>query len=473
MLWNYEWYVDKSDAGNPENGNSYSADNLFTSNVGVYVRKKSDDLDLGTQLYVYDPLASKGAGPFFSQAPLIELRYTEVLMNLAEAACMAGHMDEAVAVLQQIRARAGYTAENNYGLQDNLVSDQATCMSAILYERQIEFAYEGKRFDDMRRWMLFDGGAQQPSGAPASWTLTGWGGNTCTWLGFTPMNGQRRERIEFRTGNQFGVGTAFWNGDPLVAAGVERPAGADFREADINAQLTALKTWYNANLVTQYKTGDGYDSQHNLEYINFRPKYYFLGLSSGAQNVNKGLVVFQNFVASNGQKDLKTDETMTTLERQFAQTVAEHKSTIYTVCYMFSQDADEVNDLFQEVLVNLWKGFESFEHRSDIRTWIYRVALNTCISIDRKKKVRTIRRSSEVRLTMDINLFEDRDEDTKQVDMLHKRISKLQPFDRAIVLLWLENLSYEEIGQIVGITAKNVSVRLFRIREQLKQMSND
>ena len=180
-------------------------------------------------------------------------------------------------------------------------------------------------------------------------------------------------------------------------------------------------------------------------------------------------VVFSIFAASNGQNDSKTDETMNALERQFAQTVAEHKSTIYTVCYMFSQDADEVNDLFQEVLVNLWKGFESFEHRSDIKTWIYRVALNTCISIDRKKK----RRSSEVRLTMDINLFEDRDEDTRQVDMLHKRISKLQPFDRAIVLLWLENLPYEEIGQIVGITAKNVSVRLYRIREQLKQMSND
>ena len=167
-------------------------------------------------------------------------------------------------------------------------------------------------------------------------------------------------------------------------------------------------------------------------------------------------------------EDSKNRTTMTTLERQFAQTVAEHKSTIYTVCYMFSQDADEVNDLFQEVLVNLWKGFENFKHRSDIRTWIYRVALNTCISLGRKKK-----RAAEVRLTMDINLFEDRDEDTKQVDMLHKRISKLQPFDRAIVLLWLENLPYEEIGQIVGITAKNVSVRLFRIREQLKNMSND
>ena len=158
---------------------------------------------------------------------------------------------------------------------------------------------------------------------------------------------------------------------------------------------------------------------------------------------------------------------MTTLETKFAQTVAEHKSTIYTVCYMFSKDEDEVNDLFQETLVNLWKGFEGFEQRSDIKTWIYRIALNTCISLERKKK-----RTPTVRLSMDINLFEDRDEATRQVDMLHKRISKLQPFDRAIILLWLEELSYEEIGQIVGITAKNVSVRLYRIKEQLKNMSN-
>ncbi len=152
-----------------------------------------------------------------------------------------------------------------------------------------------------------------------------------------------------------------------------------------------------------------------------------------------------------------------TLEKQFAQTVKEHKSTIYTVCYMFSKDADEVNDLFQEVLVNLWKGFEGFEGRSDIRTWVYRVALNTCISLDRKK-----RRQATARLSMDINLFEDDDTDTRQVALLHKRISLLQPFDRAIVLLWLENLPYDEIGQIVGISAKNVGVRLYRIREQLK-----
>ena len=74
-------------------------------------------------------------------------------------------------------------------------------------------------------------------------------------------------------------------------------------------------------------------------------------------------------------------------------------------------------------------------------------------------------------LSMSINIFEDDDNDSRQIEMLRKRINQLGPFDRAIVLLWLENLSYEEIGEIVGITAKNVSVRLVRIREQLKKMS--
>lgn len=153
------------------------------------------------------------------------------------------------------------------------------------------------------------------------------------------------------------------------------------------------------------------------------------------------------------------------MEREFSQLVRAHKSTIYTVCYMFSKDADEVNDLFQEILVNLWRGFDKFEGRSDIRTWFYRVSLNTCISIDRKKK-----RNKAIPLSMDINLYEDNDADTRQVKMLYDRISRLAPFDRAIVLLWLEGIAYDEIGQIVGISAKNVSVKLVRIREQLKKL---
>ena len=76
-------------------------------------------------------------------------------------------------------------------------------------------------------------------------------------------------------------------------------------------------------------------------------------------------------------------------------------------------------------------------------------------------------------LSMDINLFDDSDEDSRQIQLLRSRINKLGPFDRAIVLLWLENLSYDEIGAIVGISAKNVSVRLVRIKDQLKKMSNE
>ena len=160
---------------------------------------------------------------------------------------------------------------------------------------------------------------------------------------------------------------------------------------------------------------------------------------------------------------------MEDLEIEFTQIAREHKGTIYTVCYMFSNNEDDVADLYQEILVNLWKGFTKFRGESNIRTWIYRISLNTCISFERKKH----RKVDTIPLTMDINLFDDSDDDTKQVQLLKNRINKLGPFDRAIVLLWLENLSYDEIGNIVGITAKNVSVRLVRIKEQLKNMSNE
>lgn len=148
----------------------------------------------------------------------------------------------------------------------------------------------------------------------------------------------------------------------------------------------------------------------------------------------------------------------------FVRLVREHKATIYTVCYMFSKDTEEVNDLYQEILVNLWRGFGKFKGKSNIRTWFYRVALNTCISVDRKKKRRP------VCLNMDINLYEDNDTDTRQVRMLYSRISRLGPFDRAIILLWLDNIPYDEIGEIVGISAKYVSVRLLRIKEELRKM---
>lgn len=153
-------------------------------------------------------------------------------------------------------------------------------------------------------------------------------------------------------------------------------------------------------------------------------------------------------------------------EQQFRKLVKEHKDRIYTVCYMFSDDNDEVADLFQEVLINIWQGIDSFKGEAQLSTWIWRVATNTCITYDRKRN----RRVPTIPLTMDINLFADQGEDSRQIRQLYERINRLGYLDRALVLLWLENLTYEEIGQITGLTAKNVSVKLVRIRQQLKNM---
>jgi starch-binding outer membrane protein, SusD/RagB family len=289
-LWNYVWYTSTSDAGDVESGSAYAADNLLTNNSGVYVRKRSDDYDVNSSpLYSWQATDQNG-GFAYSAASYIELRYAEVLLNYAEAACGAGELDDAVAQIQKVRARAGYTADNNYGLQSNLSSDQASCMSAILYERQIEFAYEGKRFDDCRRWLLYDGGANFSSidGAPSTWTLTGWGGNTCTWLGFTPLNGQRRENMEFRTADKYGVGGTTIDSDPLVTNSVTRCSALDYRN-ELSSQTATLKAWYEGNLVRKLKKGDAYDSNKVEEYMDFLPRYYLLGFTSGIQDQNKTL----------------------------------------------------------------------------------------------------------------------------------------------------------------------------------------
>lgn len=158
---------------------------------------------------------------------------------------------------------------------------------------------------------------------------------------------------------------------------------------------------------------------------------------------------------------------MDSKEQEFTSLIKAHKETIYTVCLMHAKDQEEAQDMMQEALIQLWKSFGTFKGKSEIRTWIWRVSSNTCISFCRReeKHRETLRLEVSDLLTID-------DEDCQQIQMLHDRIHRLRPFDRTIVLLWMEDLSYEEIGQILGITAKNVSVRLFRIKEQLRQMSN-
>ena len=159
---------------------------------------------------------------------------------------------------------------------------------------------------------------------------------------------------------------------------------------------------------------------------------------------------------------------MKDIELQFTKMVKEYRKTIYTVCYFYSKDSEEVNDLYQEILINLWKGFDKFRGESSLKTWIWRVSLNTCNNQERKKKssVQTIP------LSIDIDLYNDDDVQSKQIQILYDRINRLDVFDRAIILLWLENMNYQDIADVVGISLSNVTTRLFRIKEQLKSMSN-
>ena len=164
-----------------------------------------------------------------------------------------------------------------------------------------------------------------------------------------------------------------------------------------------------------------------------------------------------------------TDKKMAKRETEFERLVRENKRRIYTVCYMFSQDMEEVEDLFQEILINLWRGLESFKGDKYLGTWVWKVSLNTCINASRRRQ----REIKKIHLDVNVNLYEDVDAESMQIRQLHDRIGQLGYIDRSLVLLWLENLSYDEFGLILGISANNVAVKLVRVKEKLKKMSNN
>ena len=159
---------------------------------------------------------------------------------------------------------------------------------------------------------------------------------------------------------------------------------------------------------------------------------------------------------------------MMELEQEFTELVRKQKKTIFKVCYFFSDNREEVEDMFQEVLIRLWKGFPKYRGECNPKTWVWRISLNTCINAERNAG----RRIKTSALSLDIDLQDDSMEGVRQAQMLYTRISRLDLFDRAVILLWLENMSYDEIAQIVGITPSAVTNRLFRIKEQLKAMKD-
>ena len=152
----------------------------------------------------------------------------------------------------------------------------------------------------------------------------------------------------------------------------------------------------------------------------------------------------------------------------FKEFVEENKGIIYKICRVYANDRDELQDFVQEVTIQLWRSSQNFENRSKLSTWVYRVTLNVCLTLSRKNK----RRVDTVGL-LSTDYIDDIDTtEQEQISALYAAMRKLNDSDRAIILLYLEDKSYQEIADILGITVSNVGVKITRVKSKLNDIIN-
>jgi RNA polymerase sigma-70 factor (ECF subfamily) len=152
------------------------------------------------------------------------------------------------------------------------------------------------------------------------------------------------------------------------------------------------------------------------------------------------------------------------LEADFLNLLRDYNRIVYKVASFYADENSALDDLYQDVVLNLWKAFPNFRKESQPSTWIYRIALNTCVSFYRKNT----RRPACVEITADVKAYT---EENEAVAELYACINRLGKLERALILLYLEDRPYKEIAEIMGITATNVSTKINRIKEKLKQIS--
>ncbi|MDR2951492.1 MAG: RNA polymerase sigma factor [Dysgonomonas sp.] len=152
-------------------------------------------------------------------------------------------------------------------------------------------------------------------------------------------------------------------------------------------------------------------------------------------------------------------------DAQFMEMIRQNEGIIYKVTSFYADKDHPLGDLYQEVVLNLWKGYPSFRGESKYSTWIYRIALNTCVSFYRRSK----RNVSYVDISMDIPDVVDNNE---QIQELYRLINRLGKIERALVLLYLDDKPYKEIAEITGLSVTNVATKISRIKDKLKQMSD-
>lgn len=155
-------------------------------------------------------------------------------------------------------------------------------------------------------------------------------------------------------------------------------------------------------------------------------------------------------------------------ENEFVERIQKHQGILHKICFVYSNTRADKEDLYQEIVLQLWKSYTSFRGAAKFSTWMYRVALNTAIRLNKKAaKFKNTRRKLNTEVAS-----EETPDYSEDIRILYEAISKLSKIEKAVILLWLEEKTYGEISEIVGISEKNVSVKLVRSKRKLAKIIN-
>ncbi len=156
-------------------------------------------------------------------------------------------------------------------------------------------------------------------------------------------------------------------------------------------------------------------------------------------------------------------------ESIFLDVIGKNKQIIYKVCYMYAVDEDHLKDLYQEILINLWQGLDRFRGDAQISTWIYRMSINTCITQYRRNKQNV----EMLPLEMLLNLPSEDDNRMESIKQMYQLINRLNRMEKAIILMWLDEKTYDEIAEVTGLSRNNVASRLRRIKAKLVEYGKE
>jgi RNA polymerase sigma factor (sigma-70 family) len=159
------------------------------------------------------------------------------------------------------------------------------------------------------------------------------------------------------------------------------------------------------------------------------------------------------------------------LEHQFVTNLERDQNIVHKICRIYTNDQASHKDLFQEITIQLWKAYPKFRGEAKFSTWMYRVALNTAITLYRKKK-RGIQTQDYDSVHFRIKVDEYDDETEQRLSLMYNAVKELNDIDKALVFLYLENKNYKEISETMGISEVNARVKMNRVKTKLKKILN-